>query len=291
MRSRSAVYCVVAGSVLALALVCASGARGAGEGRELVLATTTSTQDTGLLDALLPPFEKETGITVKVIAVGTGQALALGRRGDADVLLVHAPQAEKAFMAEGYGAERRPLMYNDFVLVGPTEDPAGVRGMKSAIQAFGRIAATKSPFVSRGDNSGTHMKERELWASARVRPSGPWYLEAGSGMAATLRLASEKGAYTLSDRGTYLAQGRAREKPGPGLELLCEGAPVLRNPYAVITVSPDRFPDRNAAGARKLVAYLLSEKAQRLIAEFGKERYGQPLFHVYPPAKGGKVGR
>jgi tungstate transport system substrate-binding protein len=271
--------------------VCASGDRCEAEARELVLATTTSTQDTGLLEALLPPFEKETGIRVKVIAVGTGQALALGRRGDADVLMVHAPQAEKAFMAEGYGAERRALMYNDFVLVGPREDPAGVRGMGSAIQAFMRIAKTQSVFVSRGDNSGTHMKEKELWASARVRPSGRWYLEAGSGMAATLRVASEKEAYTLTDRGTYLAQSGAQGKPALALEVLCEGAPVLRNPYAVITVNPQRFPHTNSEGAGALVGYLFSPAAQRLIAEFGKDRYGQPLFHVYPPAKDAKVGQ
>lgn len=278
--------------MVALALTWGFSAKGNAErGRDLVLATTTSTQDTGLLDALLPPFEKETGIRVKVIAVGTGQALALGRRGDADVLMVHAPQAEKAFMAGGYGAERRPLMYNDFVLVGPKGDPAAVRGIRSAIQAFGRIAQTRALFVSRGDNSGTHMKEKDLWASARVRPSGSWYLEAGSGMAATLRLASEKGAYTLTDRGTYLAQSRARWESGLGLEVLCEGAPVLRNPYAVMTVNPARFPDTNAEGAQRLVAYLFSVKGQRLIAEFGKDRYGEALFHVYPPAKDAKTGQ
>jgi len=260
----------------------------AAERRDLVLATTTSTQDTGLLDALLPPFEKQSGIDVKVIAVGTGQALELGRRGDADVLLVHAPQAEKAFMAEGYGAERRPLMFNDFVIVGPKDDPAKIRGMRPPSQAFARIARAGAPFVSRGDNSGTHMKEKELWAGAGVKPSGDWYLEAGSGMAAVLRLASERGAYTLSDRGTYLAQKGGQGGAGLALVVLCEGAPVLRNPYAVITLNPGRFPDRNTAGARQLVDYLFSPEARHIIAEFGKDKYGQPLFHLYPPPKDAK---
>jgi tungstate transport system substrate-binding protein len=284
MRTGAAamVACIV---LLTVTGAASSGVAGA---RDIVLATTTSTQDTGLLDALIPPFEKQTGIRVKVIAVGTGQALALGRRGDADLLLVHAPDAEKRFMAEGYGADRRPLMFNDFVIVGPADDPAKIRGTRSPSQALARIAKAGAVFASRGDNSGTHMKEKDLWALAHVNPAGAWYLEAGSGMAAVLRLASERGAYTLSDRGTFLAQKGGQGGPGLALEVLCEGAPVLRNPYAVITLNPQRFPDRNTAGARRFADYLLSPEAQRIIAGFGKEKFGQPLFHLYPSPKSAK---
>jgi tungstate transport system substrate-binding protein len=191
---------------MGLAAVLACGGCGRAPAPAITLATTTSTQDSGLLDALLPRFRQETGIEVKVVAVGTGQALQLGRRGDADVLLVHDPAGEEQFMAEGFGSERRPVMHNDFVLVGPPADPAGVKGQASAAAAFARIARARAPFVSRGDESGTHQKEKAVWRAAGIEPGGDWYVRAGGGMGQVLRMATEKRAYTLSDRGTFLAQ-------------------------------------------------------------------------------------
>lgn len=241
----------------------------------LLLATTTSAYDTGLLSSLLPPFEQAYNIKVKVIAVGTGQALELGRRGDADVLLVHAPLLEEEFIAQGYGRERRPVMSNDFVLLGPTQDPAGIRGL-GTMAALQRIAQQRAFFVSRGDGSGTHLRERELWQRAGMEPEGSWYLSAGQGMGETLTLASEKGAYTLSDRSTYLAQQKRLR-----LAILVEGGVELFNPYSVITVNPDRYPKVNYKGARKLLEYLTSLQAQRIIEGFGAERFGQPLFRPW----------
>ncbi|HEU4753291.1 MAG TPA: substrate-binding domain-containing protein [Armatimonadota bacterium] len=242
----------------------------------LVLATTTSTQDTGLLDALLPRFEKQSGLKVKVIAVGTGQALAMGRRGDADVLMVHAPEAEKQFVAEGHGIERKDLFYNDFVVVGPAADPAGVGRQKSLSGLMAALAAGAAPFISRGDDSGTHKKEQALWKQAGLQPSGPWYLSAGAGQAEALRMASERGAYVLTDRGSYLALAKTLR-----LRLLFRGDPALRNPYAVIVVNPAKHPGVNVEGARHFSAYLLAPGTQRLIAAFGKDRFGQPLFRTY----------
>jgi tungstate transport system substrate-binding protein len=252
--------------------------------KTLTLATTTSTQDTGLLDVLVPEFEKLTGITLKVVAVGTGQALELGRRGDADVLLVHARAAEDRFMAEGHGAERKDVMYNDFVLVGPAGDPARIRGVKPA-SALTRIARAKAPFVSRGDRSGTHQKEQALWKAARMTPSGDWYLNAGAGMAEVLRMADEKDAYTLSNRATYLAL-RARLRS----VIVVEKDPILFNPYGVIAVNPKTHPGVNDDGARRFIQFLLSPKVQARIARFGREKYGQPLFHVYRPRGRGVTG-
>ncbi len=264
--------------LLALILLLAACGRplGAGGGkpfkeRELILATTTSTYDSGLLDVLIPPFQEATGYRVKVIAVGTGQALKMGERGDADVLLVHAPAAEEAFMAAGHGIERYRVMHNDFVLVGPPEDPAGVRGATDALEALRRIAAAQALFLSRGDDSGTHKKERALWEEAGIEPGGAWYQETGQGMGATLRVASEKGGYTLTDRGTFLA---LRETLA--LEVLFEGDPRLYNVYHVIVVNPQK--GTNVEGARALARYLLSPETQRQIERFGVERYGQPLF-------------
>jgi tungstate transport system substrate-binding protein len=263
--------CATFGTLLAAAL---GGAQGRAAG-SLVLATTTSTQDTGLLDALTPRFEKQTGITVKVVAVGTGQALELGRRGDADLLLVHAPALEEAFVKQGYGINRRALMYNDFVIVGPARDPAHLKGMKRAADAFRAIARSRAPFASRGDNSGTHLKELEIWKAARIKPESPWHLSSGSGMAATLRLAGEKRAYTLSDRGTFLAQ-----KKNLDLAILVEGNPALFNPYHVITVNPKRFPWVNYAAAQRFVRFLFEPATRDLIRTFGKDKFGQPLFHL-----------
>lgn len=239
----------------------------------VTLATTTSTRDSGLLDVLLPQFEKQTGLHVKVVAVGSGQALELGRRGDADVLLTHAPEAEREFLQQGYGELRRALMYNDFVLVGPVSDPAQIKGQKAIGAALQRIAQTRSPFVSRGDESGTHQKERALWKPAAVAPAGDWYISAGSGMAAVLRMANEQQAYTLSDRGTFLAQRQKLD-----LVIVSQGDPLLRNPYAVLLVSAAKHPHVQRAAARKLLDFLVSPAAQKTIAEFGVKEFGMPLF-------------
>jgi len=270
--------------ILALVLAGCDGANN--QRATLTLATTTSTRDSGLLDVLVPMFEQQTGIEVKVVAVGSGQALELGRRGDADVLLTHAPAAEAEFMSDGFGHERHPVMYNDFVLVGPDSDPAKIGGETSVTEALRRIAARRSPFVSRGDDSGTHMKERAIWKQVGLdpHPQADWYVQAGAGMAAVLRMASQKGAYTLSDRATFLAQGK-----GSGLTIVSQGDPLLQNQYSVIVV--DAQPPRHSqrAAARRFAEFLLSREARRAIGRFGVEPFGQPLFFVgtadSPPAE------
>jgi tungstate transport system substrate-binding protein len=243
----------------------------------LTLATTTSTQDSGLLDMLVPRFREQTGIEVKVVAVGTGQALQLGRRGDADVLMVHAPAAEKKFMDEGFGSWWREVMYNDFVVVGPPADPAGIRGQKSVSSAFTQIARRGSTFISRGDESGTHQKEKEIWRRAGIEPKGEWlgewYLQSGAGMGQVLRMADEKRAYTLTDRGTFLAL-----RKGLDLVILCEGDPLLVNQYSVILVNPKKHPHVNKEATQKFADFLLAPETQKAIAEFGKDRFGQSLF-------------
>ena len=235
------------------------------------LATTTSTENSGLLETLLPAFQARTGYRVHVIAVGTGKALRMARDGDVDVVLVHAPKAEKAFVAEGHGEKRYPVMHNDFVLVGPPTDPAGVRSATSAADAFRRIAAAQALFVSRGDDSGTHKKELSLWQAAAVEPVEPWYREAGQGMGKVLQMADEMGAYTLTDRGTWLAM-----KDHLRLSLLYQGDAGLFNPYHIIPVNPARHPQVNHAGAMALVKWLTGSEGQRRIAAFRKE--GQQLF-------------
>lgn len=244
----------------------------------LTLATTTSTQDSGLLDVLLPAFERETRIEVRVVAVGSGQALELGRRGDADVLLTHSPDDEDAFMKAGHGALRRTVMYNEFVLVGPPHDPARVREAATVYDAFRRIAEGQHPFVSRGDDSGTHRKELKIWELAAIEPDGDWYLQSGSGMAQTLRIASEVGAYTLSDISTFLFQKRHLS-----LEILFRGDPELRNRYSVIIVNPERHPRVRADLARRFADFLLEPRVQELISEYGRATFGQPLFHPASP--------
>jgi len=259
--------------LLPLVLLSCDGPAGERARRPVLLATTTSLQDSGLLDMLVPLFEKKTGYRVKTIAVGTGQALAIGARGDADLVLVHAPELEERYMAQGSFTNRRLVMHNDFVIVGPPDDPAKVRGVKKAILAFRRIAKAKARFVSRGDGSGTHFLERKLWEEAGLEPSGPWYLQSGQGMGATLLLAAQKGGYTLSDRGTFLAFSRRIR-----LVRLLEGDPRLVNPYHVMEVNPERFPGVNPGGARAFADFLLSPEAQGIIGTFGVERYGRPLF-------------
>jgi len=243
--------------------------------REIILATTTSTYDSGLLDALLPLFEDATGYTVKVVAVGTGKALRMGQEGNADVLLTHAPEAEKALVEAGDVVDYHLVMYNDFVIVGPPDDPAGVRQADRAAEALRRIADAGARFVSRGDDSGTHKKERALWQAAlgHVPSDQPWYLESGEGMGATLRIASEKAAYTLTDRGTYLAL-----RDTLALDILLQGDPALLNIYHVMRVNPDKWPQVNEEGGRLLVEFFLLPETQALIREYGLDRYGQPLF-------------
>jgi len=241
--------------------------------KELILATTTSTQDSGLLDVLVPAFEKQSGYTVKTVAVGTGQALKMGEEGNADVLLVHAPASEKTYMEGGFGAERFLVMHNDFIIVGPTADPAGIKGMTSALEALKKIAAAAAPFVSRGDDSGTNKAELALWKKAEITPEGDWYIETGQGMGATLKVAGEKAAYTLTDRATYLAT-----KEGLGLDIVVEGDNALLNVYHVITVNPAKWPKVNNEGAKAFAQFLISPETQKMIGEFGVDKYGQPLF-------------
>ena len=242
--------------------------------RSVKLVTTTSTYDSGLLDAIIPRFEEENNVKVAVIAVGTGQALALGSRGDADVVLVHAPELEQKFVDDGFGIDRRYIMYNDFVILGPGDDPADIRGLSSAAEAFWRIASSGSDFASRGDESGTHIKEKQIWDLAGIEtPEGEdWYLSLGQGMGGTLTTANEKKAYTLSDRSTYLSRADL------DLEVLVEGDEVLFNPYHAMRLNPERFPDTLAELGRLLIDYLVSPETQRVIGEFGKDKYGQALF-------------
>lgn len=238
----------------------------------MVLATTTSTRDSGLLDELLPTFEKTSGCSAKTLAVGSGEAMELGARGDADVLLVHSPAAEEDFMAEGHGASRKAVMHNDFVIVGPASDPARIRGL-SATDAMARIARTKSPFISRGDDSGTNTFELKLWDKAGVKPKGSWYQESGQGMGATLQIAADKDAYTISDRGTYLATDSARD-----LKLLVEGGSPLLNVYHVIEIPETNGPRVNTKGGNAFADWIVSPPAQEMIGKFGVEKYGEPLF-------------
>jgi len=242
--------------------------------KNVILATTTSTQDSGLLDVLITMFEKKTGYFVKTIAVGSGQAMAMGAKGEADVLLVHSPAAEKKFMADGNGVERRLVIHNDFIIVGPPADPAKIKGMKKASEAFKKIAASGSIFTSRGDNSGTHAKEKDIWKAAGVKYEGErWYQQTGLGMGQTLAVAAEKKTYTLADRGTYLAL-----KKGLGLDILVEGDGILLNIYHVIEVNPKKWPKANFAGAKAFADFMVSREAQDVIKTFGVDKFGSPLF-------------
>ncbi|QGG46251.1 substrate-binding domain-containing protein [Heliorestis convoluta] len=239
----------------------------------LILATTTSTQDSGLLDALLPVFMEEHGYFVKTIAVGTGQALAMGEKGDADVLLTHAPEAERKLYDKGDILNYRLVMHNDFVIVGSSDDEAAIKGLTTSAEAFKKIAEAEKLFVSRADDSGTHKKELAIWEKASMEPRGSWYIETGSGMGPTLNVASEKSGYTLTDRGTYLAL-----KDNLHLEILLEGEKDLLNIYHVAQVNPEKSSLINAEGAKAFVEFMVSEKAQQIIADFGVDKYGSPLF-------------
>ncbi|BCR03251.1 tungsten ABC transporter substrate-binding protein [Desulfuromonas versatilis] len=255
-----------------VALLLVGGVAGAEE--RLRLATTTSTENSGLLKDLLPPFEEQNNCKVDVIAVGTGKALKLGEAGDVDVVLVHARALEDKFVAEGYALERKDVMYNDFVILGPAADPAGVAGMTDAAAALPKIASAKATFVSRGDQSGTHTKEKELWQAAGVSPAGDWHLEAGRGMGEVINMADERQGYTLADRGTYIAY---QEKTN--LKVRVEGDERLFNPYGVMAVNPAKHPHVKKELAQAFVDYLISPEGQRRIAEYRVN--GQQLFFTY----------
>ena len=257
------------------------------QGKTIILATTTSTQDSGLLDVLLPIFEKETGYFVKTIAVGSGQAMAMGQKGEADVLLVHSPEEEKKFMAEGYGINRRLVMHNDFIIVGPPGDPAKIKGEKSSVESFKKIASARVLFLSRGDNSGTHAKEKAIWEAAGINPEGEkWHQETGLGMGQTLSVASEKKGTTLTDRGTYLAL-----KKNLGLDILVEGDAVLLNIYHVIEVNPAKWPRVNNPGAKSFSGFMVSKETQGIIKTFGVDKFGSPLFFPDADKKEEKLER
>lgn len=239
----------------------------------VILATTTSTQDSGLLDVLVPLFEKQTGLTVKTISVGTGQALALAARGEADVTLAHAPGLERKYVDEGKMSNRRLVMYNDFVVIGPPDDPAKVKGMSKAIDALKRIAKSRSRFVSRGDKSGTHALELALWKQAGIEPKGAWYVESGQGMGQTLGIANDRRAYTLTDRATFLAFQRRMDLP-----ILIEKDRPLLNIYSVMEVNPANGPRVNPKGGKAFADFMLTPDTQAVIKSFGVDKYGQPLF-------------
>jgi tungstate transport system substrate-binding protein len=257
-------------AIVALAASASAQPRASGT---VILSTTTSTQDSGLLDALVPVFERQTGYTVKTISVGTGQALALAARGEADVTLVHAPALEKKYLGEGRMLNRRLVMYNDFVIAGPATDPARVRGGTSATDALRKIAAAGARFVSRGDRSGTHALEQTLWSGAGITPAAPWYIESGQGMGYTLTLADDRRAYTLTDRATLLAFARRSS-----LVVMVEGDRLLLNVYAVMEVNPANGPRVNAAGGQAFADFMLAPATQDIIRTFGADRYGRALF-------------
>jgi tungstate transport system substrate-binding protein len=276
-------------AVLAILVVLAVAGAAAGQtpapaARTLILSTTTSTQDSGLLDVLIPMFEQATGYSVKTISVGTGQALALAARGEADVTLAHAPALEKKYVEDGKMLNRRLVMYNDFVVVGPAEDPAQIRGRKAA-DALARIAQAQARFVSRGDKSGTHLLEQALWKSAGVEPRGAWYIESGQGMGQTLLVANERKAYTLTDRGTYLAFQKRLDLP-----ILVEKDRPLLNIYSVMEVNPANGPRVNAAAGKAFADFMLSPAVQAVIKTFGVDKFGQPLFVPIAGQREDKVG-
>ncbi len=246
---------------------------GGGNDTEIILGTTTSTYDSGLLDVLIPDFESRTGYVVKPIAVGSGKAIEMGRRGEVDVLLVHAPDAELGLLGDGAAVNRVLVMHNYFVIAVPSGDPANVNGAMTLPEALSTIARSESLFISRGDSSGTHMMEQKLWDTAELSPGGGWYQESGQGMGATLQIASQKGAYTLSDRGTFLSLLHTLD-----LAAMVGAMPELLNEYSVLQLNPDRFPKANTTGGQAFAEYLLSQEAQTIVMEFGLERYNEPLF-------------
>jgi tungstate transport system substrate-binding protein len=259
---------------IAALLLVSSGSPTQAQEKTVILATTTSTQDSGLLDVLIPVFEKKTGFFVKTIAVGSGQAMAMGQKGEADVLLVHSPTAEKKFIAEGFGINRRLIMHNDYIIVGPPDDPAKIKGLKAASEAFKKIASANALFLSRSDKSGTHSKEMDIWKAAGIKPEGEkWYQQTGLGMGQTLNVTAEKKGYTLADRGTYLAL-----KKNLGLDILVEGDAILLNIYHVIEVNPAKWPKVNVPGGKAFADFMVSNETQGIIKTFGVDKFGSPLF-------------
>jgi tungstate transport system substrate-binding protein len=278
--------CIILG-VLTLFMIMLGEMPAQAQQKNIILATTTSTQDSGLLDVLLPIFEKKTGYFVKTIAVGSGQAMTMGQKGEADVLLVHSPAAEKKFVAEGYGVNRRLIMHNDFIVVGPAEDPAKIKGGKVTTEAFKKIASAGSLFLSRADKSGTHSKEMAIWKEAGINPEKEkWYQQTGLGMGQTLNVSSEKKGYTLADRGTYLAL-----KKNLQLHILAEGDAILLNIYHVIEVNPAKWPKVNAAGGKAFADFMVSKEVQTIIQTFGVEKFGSPLFFPDAGKKEGDLGK
>jgi tungstate transport system substrate-binding protein len=277
MRLRKTAISVIALAVMVMLLAgivgCGEKTEQPVERTELILATTTSTQDSGLLDEWVPMFEAENPYSVKVIAVGSGQAMEMGRNGECDVMLVHSPAAEEQMVADGYAIDRNAVMHNNFIIVGPASDPAGIKSAATADEAFTKIAEAQQPFISRADDSGTNTKELAIWKKAGIEPSGTWYVETGKGMGDTLRVASEQQAYTLSDDATYLALQDDLE-----LEILFEGDPILYNNYHVMNVSPEKYPDVNYEGAQAFNAFCISPEAQEFLLTFGVEEFGRPLF-------------
>jgi len=281
-QKRTVLWSIVTLSFLVLAAVNVQAQQ-----KTVILATTTSTQDSGLLDALIPMFEKQTGYFVKTIAVGSGQAMAMGQKGEADVLLVHSPAAEKKFVAEAYGVNRRLVMHNDYIILGPTSDPAKIKGMKATAEAFKKIASASALFLSRGDNSGTHSKEREVWKATGINPEGQkWYQQTGLGMGQTLNVANEKDGYTLADRGTYLSL-----KKNLKLDILVEGDAILLNIYHVIEVNPAKWPKVNVAGGKAFADFMVAKETQDTIKTYGVEKFGSPLFFPDAGKKEEELGR
>jgi tungstate transport system substrate-binding protein len=272
MYQREGIWIIVLG-IVSLLLV-SGGTPVQAQQKTVILATTTSTQDSGLLDVLIPIFEKKTGYFVKTIAVGSGQAMAMGQKGEADVLLVHSPAAEKKFVVEGFGINRRLIMHNDYIIVGPPDDQAKTKGLKLAFEAFKKIASAKALFLSRADKSGTHSKEMDIWKKAGVNPEGEkWYQQTGLGMGQTLSVTAEKKGYTLADRGTYLAL-----KKNLGLDILVEGDAILLNIYHVIEVNPAKWPKVNVPGGKAFADFMVSKETQGIIKTFGVDKFGSPLF-------------
>ncbi|PKN68470.1 MAG: tungsten ABC transporter substrate-binding protein [Deltaproteobacteria bacterium HGW-Deltaproteobacteria-12] len=285
--SKGIITLVITALLLAVAASNVLAAKQAPKQKNIIMATTTSTQDTGLLDVLIPLFEKETGYFVKTIAVGSGQAMAMGQKGEADVLLVHSPDAEKKFMDDGNGLSRRLVMHNDFIVVGPGSDPAKIKAMKSSAEALKSIAKANALFMSRGDNSGTHAKEKTLWKKAQINTEGQkWYQQTGLGMGQTLSVAAEKRAYTLADRGTYLAL-----KKNLGLDILVEGDAALLNIYHVIEVNVAKWPKVNNDGAKAFADFMVSKQTQNIIKTFGVDKYGSPLFFPDAGKKAENLGK
>lgn len=272
MRTKLSVICLAA---LASPVFCGDAQQAAKPvmNKTIILATTTSVQDTGLLDILVDAFQKSSGYIVKAVAVGSGQAMQLGKTGEADILWVHSPDDEMQFVAEGYGKDRTTFMHNDFVVLGPAADPAKIKGEKTAAAVFAKIAASGALFVSRGDKSGTHKKELKLWDADKAKPAADKYIEAGQGMSATVGMANEKEAYVLADRSTYMSL-----KKNLSLIILSEGDEALINRYSLILVNADKFPKVNAEGAKAFFDFLLSKKTKKIVEKFGVEKYGKQLF-------------